>query len=124
MKCYAVLFYTNRQKENSWKLHQVYESKQDAIDFCYTLPAFVKEFDYFVDPLGTIVFTTTCGMSSPLEMKNLNEAELLKYQQQYDMYKSESMPFDGLSWNNPKCCVMEVDFFKESEFSKQQKKSG
>ena len=49
---FAVIYYTNRRCENSWKLHRIYESKQDSIDFCYTLPSFEKKYENFVDPVG------------------------------------------------------------------------
>jgi hypothetical protein len=116
IKSFAVMIYTNRREENSWKLHRVYENKQDAIDFCYTLfPTFEKKYENFVDPVGNIVFKTTCGMIHPLRKEILIGEELEKYKQEYELYKNKSEnfdhPFDGLSWKNPQVCVMEVDYF-------------
>jgi|688.fasta_scaffold02005_12 hypothetical protein len=120
-KCYCVVFYTNYRKENSWKLHAVYESKQDAIDFAYTLPSFRKEYEDFVNPVGTIVFTTTCGMKHPLEMDNLSDKEFADYTKQYTLYKNESYPFDGLSWDNPKVAIIEIDLFMMKSSKKKEK---
>lgn len=112
---YAVLFYTNRRRENSWKLHRIYESKQEAIDFCHSLPNFKKEYENFVDPVGTIIFATNCGMEHPITQKHLTPEELEEYKQEYRLYKRDSYPFEGLSWANPKVAVMEVPFIKNNK---------
>ena len=114
-KVFAIVIYTNRREENSWKLHKIYENKQDAIDYCYSLvPTFEKKYENFVDPVGNIVFKTTCGMVHPLRKEILIGEEREKYIQEYKLYKSDcehfKYPFNGLSWRNPMVCVMEMDF--------------
>ena len=74
-----------------------------------------KEYEDFVKPVGNIVFTTTCGMLHPLEMEILIGERKKKYQKEYEMYKREHYPFSGLTWDNPRACVMEVDYIKEKE---------
>ena len=113
-KVYCVLFYTNRNHENSWKMYKIYESKQDAIDFCYTLPRFEKKYENFVKPTGTIIFATNCGMQHPITQKHLSPEDLEYYKMEYRLYKRDSYPFDGLSWDNPMVAVIEMPFLKKN----------
>ena len=114
-KVYAVLFFTNFNKENSWKLYRIYDNKENAISFCYSLPNFKKEYENFVDPLGTIVFMTNCGMKSPIEHKFMSQEEFDEYKKRYDEYKNKDYPFKNLTYENPKVCVMEIDMFFSEE---------
>lgn len=122
-KCYAVIFYTNRREENSWKLHSIYENKQDAIDFAYTLPRFEKKYEDFVKPPGNIVFKTTCGMEHPLRKEILIGEDRKKYEEEYKLYKSDckdfEYPFNGLSWDCPQICIIEMPLIKNKKQKEQ-----
>lgn len=104
---YIVVFYTSQRKENEFKIHHVYDNKEEALNFIESLTTTDTPGDNSnVRPIGEVILDLQCGMEDPHDEE---DDEIYKQKNKlYEEYlEKEQIYYTGMSWT-PRVCIIKV----------------